>query len=458
MSFVAVELNDAGVIASADASADDDGLKESPGYALLHDGRVLLGAEAAARSRVAPLFGQNRFWHELGPTRLSWPSGDARTHADLAYAQLTGLVAPFRGSVDGMMVAVAPGYSREQLGLLAGISDETGVPLRGLVDVGLAACARDPSVPHLLHLDVQLHQAVVTVVEYARADGALRRTRYEMLPGAGLLAIQQSLIEFVATEFVRETRFDALHEATTEQRLFDSLPSWLSQLARSESVTAELAFGSATHRIELARGAVDAAIDRHCAELLRLVQASRPAGLAVRLNVSHRAAAIPGLMDRLDTLRDCEVVALGRGAVVRGVLANADAIARPRDGLTLVHRLPVANADVAEAAAAKLVEVPPEEIPTHVIFRGEAWPITEQPLLLGSSVGPGALALPSGIPGLSRSHCALRREGRWVIVEDRSTYGTFVNDERVVGRVALRVGDRLRLGTPGVLLELIRVM
>jgi pSer/pThr/pTyr-binding forkhead associated (FHA) protein len=41
---------------------------------------------------------------------------------------------------------------------------------------------------------------------------------------------------------------------------------------------------------------------------------------------------------------------------------------------------------------------------------------------------------------------------------DHSTYGTFVNDERVGGRLALRVGDVLRLGAPGVTLELIRVL
>lgn len=41
---------------------------------------------------------------------------------------------------------------------------------------------------------------------------------------------------------------------------------------------------------------------------------------------------------------------------------------------------------------------------------------------------------------------------------DHSTYGTFVNDERVGGRVVLQAGDVLRLGAPGVSLQLIRVL
>ena len=39
-------------------------------------------------------------------------------------------------------------------------------------------------------------------------------------------------------------------------------------------------------------------------------------------------------------------------------------------------------------------------------------------------------------------------------LEDHSTYGTFVNDEPGERRASqLRVGDRVRLGSPGVALE-----
>jgi pSer/pThr/pTyr-binding forkhead associated (FHA) protein len=41
------------------------------------------------------------------------------------------------------------------------------------------------------------------------------------------------------------------------------------------------------------------------------------------------------------------------------------------------------------------------------------------------------------------------------VVVDHSRYGTWLNDERVFGRATLRAGDRLRLGRPGVTLELI---
>jgi pSer/pThr/pTyr-binding forkhead associated (FHA) protein len=60
-------------------------------------------------------------------------------------------------------------------------------------------------------------------------------------------------------------------------------------------------------------------------------------------------------------------------------------------------------------------------------------------------------------PGVSRTHCRLLRDADGAWLEDQSTYGTFLNGERVGGRVALRAGDRLRLGNPGLELELVRV-
>ncbi|HET9694292.1 MAG TPA: FHA domain-containing protein, partial [Steroidobacteraceae bacterium] len=161
------------------------------------------------------------------------------------------------------------------------------------------------------------------------------------------------------------------------------------------------------------------------------------------------------------SLRDVLVVTLEPAAGATGALRSASAIVRAPEAISLVHRLPLqAQAEPFAGAALASGAVPAEAVPTHVLFRGRAWPLTAVPLTLGWSVGaaPRALTLPAGIAGVSRAHCTLRVHDGQAVVEDQSTYGTFVNDERVGGRVALRVGDVLRLGAPGVTLELIRVL
>ena len=42
-------------------------------------------------------------------------------------------------------------------------------------------------------------------------------------------------------------------------------------------------------------------------------------------------------------------------------------------------------------------------------------------------------------------------------MRDHSRHGTFLNGERVDGEIGLRPGDRLRVGTPGVVFELVTV-
>ena len=47
----------------------------------------------------------------------------------------------------------------------------------------------------------------------------------------------------------------------------------------------------------------------------------------------------------------------------------------------------------------------------------------------------------------SREHAHIRREGRWVFLDDMgSTNGTFLNGERVMGSVQLRDGDQISVG------------
>jgi hypothetical protein len=464
MSLLAVELNDAGLLL---ARAGGDGRPvlagdDSPGLAVLHEGRVHVGGDALRRYRIAPLHAQNRFWQALSLDALPWSARGIATAADLAHAHLSAvLAAGSRQDGDELLMAVPPGYTREQLGLLVGVANECGVSVRGLVDAGLAAVATVAAAPCLLHLDLQLHQATATLVEASRAEGTLRRTRYELLPGAGVLALRQAMAESIATAFVRETRFDPLHQAASEQRLHDLLPSWLQSLATADEIEAAIELGSTTHCISLARSQLVAAVAPLSDDILRLVQAARPPGAALHLCFSPRVASIPGLVGRLAALRDCLLVELAPGAPAIGALHAAAAVVRPVNAIALVHRLPLADApDAAATPEAPPVAVSAEAVPTHVLFRGRAWPITTVPLSLGWSVGavPRALTLPAGIAGVSRSHCTLESRDGQACVIDHSTYGTFVNDERIGGRLALKVGDVLRLGAPGVSLELIRVL
>jgi hypothetical protein len=355
-----------------------------------------------------------------------------------------------------LLLAVPPWYTREQLALLLGVVKEAGLQPVGLVDAGLAAASLEPAPENLLLLEIGLHRAVVTVLEHV---GDLRRTRFELLPQHGWLALQQAWLDMIASAFVRETRFDPLHHAASEQRLSDGLPGWLAALRARDAVSIEIEAAGETHGLEFTRADFAAAASRTYGELTRVLQRARPTGGPLNLRLSHRIAQLPGLDQRLGEIRDCEATTLPRGAAALGALAFESVLRRSDGGLALVRHLPVALRGGQVRPVRKASAVPAGDRPTHVVYSSRAYRIDARPLTLGTEVPRErrALAIAPG-PGISRAHCTLSREDGAVWLEDHSTYGTQVNGERIAGRIELRAGDRLRLGSPGVECELVRAV
>lgn len=450
---LALEINDAGLVLAGDGEL----LAEEPGYAMLDGREPETGAAAARRARLKPLFAETRHWQDLGTSALARPMPAAATYAEVAYAQLSALTRPYLEHGSAMLLATPPWYTREQLGLLLGVAKEAGLEPVGLVDAGLAAASLEPAPDSVLQLELGLHRAALSVLDRA---GDLRRTRFDLLPQHGWLALQQAWLDLIASTFVRKTRFDPLHEAATEQRLCDGLPSWLEVLRTAPTVAVELEAAGGLQAIELTAGDFATAAGRIYDEYARLLQRARPPGGPLHVRLSHRLASLPGLEARLGEIRDCEIVRLPRGAAALGALAYESVLRGGRGaGIALVQHLPVpARAGTAHTPA-RAAAVPPDARPTHLIHASRAYVIDTRPLSLGSAVGAGRRAVPIAAgPGISRAHCTLVREDGAVWLEDHSTYGTLLNGERISGRVEVRAGDRVRVGSPGVECELVRAV
>jgi len=95
--------------------------------------------------------------------------------------------------------------------------------------------------------------------------------------------------------------------------------------------------------------------------------------------------------------------------------------------------------------------------PTHVLLDTAAHAIGTEPLVVGTAPPSGArgLRLEGETAGVSRAHCRFFESAGESVVEDLSTWGTFVNGERVAGRAVLAAGDKVRVGSPGIELVLI---
>ena len=258
----------------------------------------------------------------------------------------------------------APGSMRhEQLSLLLGIVQQCPFDAVGLVNRSVALgslCAPHAS---LRHLEIQMHQAVLSELQVE--DGELRLQRTAPLPGCGLLQLQERLVEVIAGAFVRQTRFDPRRKADSEQALYDALPGVLRELRAAGEANVEV--NGYRARVALAQ-TLDAGA--------RLFDALQGAGVDSApdnlLLADPLTGLLPGMAERFPTARVLE------GNAMRTVLdAHGERLLQRSEALDFISVLPLASGGASAAAvqtpAAPAAPRGPQ--PTHLLRDALALPL-----------------------------------------------------------------------------------
>ena len=409
----------------------------SPGIAIVSGDELVVGVDAECSARLKPRSLHSRFWQELGTAPLGRPFPSHLRTADLAHAHLQTVWDAVDGGAKEVMIAVPGVYSDDQLALLLGIAAELQIPVRGLVDAAVAAAADREVARHCLHLDLHLHRAVLTELEH---DEEIIRKAVHTEPGVGLLDLRDAWARVIAQTFVRATRFDPLHLAATEQVLYARLSDFLEALATSESTRARIASGGRQHAVELERTRIiDAVVPAY--DILSSLVSDHTYADGTTLLLSHRAVALPGLLDRFSKLAGLTVVALHPAAAAAGALAHADRIRSSGSALPFVTRLP--GHDARPPGPVTVAVSPPEDnarhTPTHLVMDGIAHRIGSEELVLDPGGAPEAV-------NRDRPLATVCRVAGQVVVDAAVGAGVTINGEPLEGRAILVAGDRLRLG------------
>ena len=441
MSLLAAHINDAGIsVLSAERL-----LYREPGFALLDDDELTTGSKAFENARIKPRRIHNRFWSDLTTEALPDRRFQHLSAADLVSRQLEQIWNAVAGSGDRLVVAVPAYMTAENLGLFLGIANELGVPVVGLVDAAVAATRREYRGAVPVHVDLGLHVATLSRL---KQGGQVQLDRSAVIDNSGMLALYDAWIRVISDAFVKQSRFDPLHTAETEQLLLDRLSDWLSVAAASESVNLEIEYRGIAHSAALESldliSAAGPVYQRIASQLRAIYRAEE----APAIQLSDRAARMPGLADMLAARVGGEIFLLEPGATARGLLTRCRDMQRGDGGVTLIRQLPWDQStvkierDEAPVTAGQ---------PTHLLFENTAYPIDARALLMGSQ--PVAderwIDLRGDMPGVSRRHCSIERRNGQCIVQDFSRYGTFLNGHKIDGSAVLQVGDLIRLGTPG---------
>lgn len=403
-----LELNDIGLR----LFDGDTLLLDSPGCAALDGKKLVVGEEARRRARLDPRRAHDRYWYQLDAS-LATPLGHARSAADLAHAQLVSMGDALRAQP---LIVAAPGsFTPAQLGVLLGLLQAVDARVVGLVDSALAASSTVEVAAQVLHIDVQLHRVVCT---WMQGGEALQRQRVEEHK-PGMAAMHDRCAAVIAQAYVRHARFDPLHNASTEQALYDRVPAWIEQLARESNAVLEMDSGGRTHRVSLTREVLETALAERLDPLAEaLMSAARTQNASVLL--SARAVALPGLSARF-----APAVSLDVAAAARGALEHRARIETGETELPWVTRLP------RRALAQSLAQ---HGEATHVLIgaHARALPARGQSLALSACL-PGA-------PG------QLRHTDSGVVIEHTLGGSVRVNGEATASQRSLVLGDRISFG------------
>jgi hypothetical protein len=382
-----------------------------------------------------------------------------KSSAELAYAQLESLWQRVGSGVTAVVLVVPGGYRTEQLGLLLGLAQECGMPVRALVDVAAAASVRPYPNRQMIYVDASLYRTSVTLL----AQNGEAQVRAEHALAQGLAAATDSYARRIAEHFVRATRFDPFTHAEAEQSVYDRLPEWLAALQRQERAELKLEHRNEEFGITPERDAVLGVTQGYYRAIVQLIAQHREPGKRLVVQVSDRIAALPGLVGELARLDDSQIERLPAGHAARSVLLEPAIVAAQGDVKLLKRvawREPAREDDPdAEGAAPEPVPVLARaKPPTHVVYGGLAYRVSTAGLAIGREADPDRRTVVLvGSSGVSRLHCEVVLRDGELKLRDLSSYGTFVNEKRVAGETSLKRADVIRIGSPGAELHVVDV-
>lgn len=176
------------------------------------------------------------YWSNLSEEPLSHSVQGFRHRADLVYQHLNDIKERV-GDLTDIIFAVPSHLSTAQLSLLLGISNALSLVTKGFVDINIAALANAATPGNYSVLDIQLNQTVLLDINVTDKVTAVSS---KIIPNIGSKNIYHSCARYISDSFIRQTRFDPLHDSSSEQRLLENLPRWVDELSFNQELHCSL--------------------------------------------------------------------------------------------------------------------------------------------------------------------------------------------------------------------------
>ncbi len=368
MAAAVIELNDHELRIAKDGKI----VARSPACAIVQGTEIKIGDAAYREAYLHPRDHHNRFWYQLDQAALRRSSRAARHHADLAFKHLEH-VHKAAGSPALMVFALPGGYSKEQLALLLGIAEACKIQVVALVDAAVAAAADCVAPGKFHHVEIQQHRTVITEL---LVDDTVTRTKVETIDGSGTDHLMTRFVSVISDQFLAQARFDPLHQANTEQLLYNELSKWLTLLRSRREIKVHIEFRGSRFEARISKSDIVAVAEQTYRDIHDRIPPHH------RCLIGNRLAAMPGFAES----RANQTV-LPENAVFNGCTELAERSVDKKQGVSLLTRLkasslPTIGTETAATTSLPAASRPTDNAPTHVLSGTNAYEITATPLYL----------------------------------------------------------------------------
>ena len=358
-----------------------DTVASSQGYAWLLDDDVVFDFDeqhtAVESCRLQPQQIQNRYWQQCSQTSIGANSSGVRNSADLIWRHLSAIRTNF--NLDEVTFVVPSHYQQDNLQLLLGIANSSGLSPKGLVNKAVLVTQHHAQQNgEYLHIDLQLHQTVCSLVVVNK--GIAKLSDIDIINDVSIQLIQDALLRQMQQSFIQNNRFDPLHYAETEQQLFNQLSIAAKNLALEGKTSLEINHDAQVHSITMDATQWNSVIEPFAKKMLAFSKAntksSKTAHVLMQLNKLFDGIVPP-------TFNQAGMTIVQDSMLVQSNLVDEDSF--NTDGLVYRMELPLLRTEElqAENEAAPIVRssdtqpavTPKENKVTHLMQAGLAVPV-----------------------------------------------------------------------------------
>lgn len=340
MTVCVLEINDIGIT----VSRNEELVSQNPGFAVLHNDKIVLHEEAQLQANLLPLQTTNKFWLQLNEQALKKSTKYAKTSADIVYLQLLDIWNK-TGFKNAPTILIVPGsLNTEQLSLLLGITEQCQINVIAIVTAALVATADNDRTKafrngtNLVYQDLQLHRLTLTRL-WVDEDRLWVGETID-IPQLGLAEIRMALVTLLTNLFVKETRFDPLHNATTEQFIYNNLSLWLENVFSYKEMTISIKEQHRKHQVTLYKYQVEEVMQSYIQKIT--AKLDQFVGIQDVFIHQERFANIPGTLELQQYLnKDISIIPLPNTNLFKGASRIQELITERNLGVPCVTNLPV---------------------------------------------------------------------------------------------------------------------